>query len=57
MVTPPKGLVIDPFAGSGTTLIAASLEGFQAMGCEQEPEYVAIAEARLAHWCPTEVFA
>ena len=34
LVTPPGGLVLDPFAGSGTTLEAARLEGFRAMGCE-----------------------
>lgn len=50
MVTPPGGVVLDPFAGSGTTGIAAALEGFRFIGIESEPEYVAIARARLAHW-------
>lgn len=44
---PPGGLVLDPFAGSGTTGIACALEGFDFHGIEQEPEYVAIAEARI----------
>lgn len=47
MITPPEGTVLDPFAGSGSTLIAAQLEGFGWIGCESSPEYVAIAEARL----------
>lgn len=47
LVTPPGGLVLDPFAGSGTTLTAAVAEGFRAVGCECDPEYVAIARARL----------
>lgn len=50
LVTPPGGLVLDPFAGSGTTGIAAALEGFRFVGMEQNPAYAAIAEARIAHW-------
>ena len=41
LVTPPGGIVLDPFAGSGTTLVAAELEGFKVIGCEREDEYVA----------------
>lgn len=48
LVTPPGGLILDPFAGSGTTLAAAVAEGFRAVGCERDPEYAAIARARLA---------
>jgi len=47
LVTPPGGLVLDPFLGSGTTAIAAEMEGFRWLGIEREAEYVAIAEARL----------
>jgi DNA modification methylase len=47
LVTPFGGTVLDPFAGSGSTLIAAEQEGFQWIGIEKEAEYVAIAEARL----------
>ena len=50
LVTPPGGVVLDPFAGSGTTCIAAGLEGFGFLACEREAEYVEIAEARIAHW-------
>jgi len=50
LVTPPNGIVLDPFAGSGTTGIAAALEGFGFVGIEREPEFVDIAEARIAHW-------
>jgi site-specific DNA-methyltransferase (adenine-specific) len=50
LVTPPGGIVLDPFAGSGTTGCAAALEGFQFIGIEREAEYVAIAERRIAHW-------
>jgi DNA modification methylase len=47
LVTPPGGVVLDCFLGSGSTAIAAELEGFAWIGIEKEPEYVAIAEARL----------
>jgi site-specific DNA-methyltransferase (adenine-specific) len=47
LVTPQGGTVLDPFAGSGSTLIAAEQEGFAWIGIEREPEYVAIAEQRL----------
>jgi site-specific DNA-methyltransferase (adenine-specific) len=47
LVTPTGGLVLDPFLGSGTTGLAAEMEGFEWVGIEREAEYVAIAEARL----------
>ena len=50
LVTPPDGLVLDPFTGSGSTGCAAMLEGFRFYGIERESEYVAIATARIAHW-------
>jgi hypothetical protein len=53
LVTPPGGLVLDPFTGSGSTGCAAVLEGFRFLGIEQEAEYVAIAERRIAHWAAT----
>lgn len=48
LVTPPGGVVLDPFMGSGSTGKAAVLEGFRFVGIEKEPEYAAIAEARIA---------
>lgn len=48
LVTPPGGIVLDPFAGSGTTGEAAILEGFSAVLCEREEEYLADIEARIA---------
>lgn len=47
MVTPLNGTVLDPFAGSGSTGKAATLEGFDFVGIEQNPEYIKIAEARI----------
>ena len=43
-----RSVVLDPFLGSGTTAMACEMEGFDWIGIEREPEYVAIAEARLA---------
>jgi len=53
LVTPPGGLVLDPFTGSGSTGIAALLEGRQFLGIEREREYVQVARARLTHWAAT----
>jgi DNA modification methylase len=50
LVTPPGGTCLDPFTGSGTTGCAAVLEGFRFVGIEREPEYAAIARARIAWW-------
>lgn len=50
LVTPPGGLVLDPFTGSGSTGIACALEGFDFVGLEREPEYVVLARARIAWW-------
>jgi site-specific DNA-methyltransferase (adenine-specific) len=49
LVTPPGGIVLDPFMGSGSTGKAAILEGFQFIGIERDTEYLAIAEARISH--------
>jgi len=48
LVTPAGGLVLDPFAGSGSTGKAAVLEGFRFIGVEKDATYAAIAEARIA---------
>ena len=47
LVTPSAGLVLDPFAGSGTTGLACIKEQCRFLGIEREAEYVAIANARL----------
>lgn len=48
LVTPPGGVVLDPFMGSGTTGIAAARLGVPFLGCELNPDYIAIAEKRIA---------
>jgi site-specific DNA-methyltransferase (adenine-specific) len=48
LVTPPGGLVLDPFMGSGSTGKAAILEGFRFTGIDMTPDYVEIARARIA---------
>jgi len=48
LVTPPGGTVLEPFAGSGTTLAAAILEGFDVIGCELTDDYLPIIEGRIA---------
>ena len=47
LVTPPGGVVLDPFLGSGTTLVACIEEGFSGIGIDLDADYVRIAEARL----------
>lgn len=49
LVTPPGGLVLDPFTGSGSTGKAAMLEGFSFVGCEMDPDYATIARLRIDH--------
>jgi hypothetical protein len=48
LVTPPDGVVLDPFMGSGSTGKAALQEGFRFVGIELEPEYLEIAKGRIA---------
>jgi site-specific DNA-methyltransferase (adenine-specific) len=47
LITPPGGALLDSFAGSGTTGIAAQREGFKAVLCEREAEYVTDIRARF----------
>jgi site-specific DNA-methyltransferase (adenine-specific) len=47
LVTPPGGVVLEPFAGSGTTLEAAVIEGFRAIGIERETDYLPLITQRL----------
>jgi len=50
LITPPGGLVLDPFCGSGSTCIAAMQEGFSWLGIDRDAHSIEIAEARMAHW-------
>jgi site-specific DNA-methyltransferase (adenine-specific) len=49
LITPPSGIVLDPFTGSGSTGKGAVIEGFNFVGIELDPDYVAIATARIQH--------
>jgi len=49
LVTPPGGVVLDPFAGSGSTGIAAVQEDRLFLGIERQSDYVDVACARLTH--------
>jgi len=55
LITPPEGIVLDPFMGSGTTGIAACLEGFNFVGIELNEDYLEIARHRIAHWGDYEI--
>jgi site-specific DNA-methyltransferase (adenine-specific) len=52
LVTPPGGTVGDPFMGSGSTAIAAQIEGHPFEGCDYDAGAIDIAQARLAFWTP-----
>ena len=47
LVTPPNGTILDPFMGSGSTIIVSLQEGFHAIGIEKESEYCEIAKCRI----------
>jgi site-specific DNA-methyltransferase (adenine-specific) len=49
LITPPGGTILDPFAGSGSTGVAAVRLGYEFIGIEREKEYCEIAEKRIAH--------
>ena len=52
LITPKRGICLDPYCGSGTTLIGCKLELINYIGIEREEEYCKIAEARVAAWNP-----
>ena len=47
LVTPPGGVVLEPFAGSGTTVEACVIEGFQCIAIEREADYLPLIVQRL----------
>ena len=52
LVTPPSGIVCDPFLGSGTTGMAAVAEGFDFIGIERDAGFAEIAEGRIRNVAP-----
>ena len=48
LVTPPGGVVLEPFAGSGTTAEACVVEGFRCIAIEREADYLPLIVQRLA---------
>ena len=54
LITPKGGTILDPFMGSGTTGIAANLEGFEFIGIEREEQYFHIAKTRISEYSSTE---
>jgi hypothetical protein len=48
LATPPGGVILDPFVGSGSTAVAARAEGFRCIGIDQDAEYLGIAAGRLS---------
>jgi site-specific DNA-methyltransferase (adenine-specific) len=55
LITPPGGIVLDPFAGSGSTGKAAILEGFGFIGFELDADYAKIAQARIDYAVKSKV--
>lgn len=53
LVTPPGGVVLEPFAGSGTTVEACLVEGFSCIAVEREADYLPLIMARIAEVQPT----
>ena len=49
LVTPPGGITLDPFAGSGSSGKAAMIEGFRFIGIDLNKQYIQIAYSRLEH--------
>jgi site-specific DNA-methyltransferase (adenine-specific) len=47
LVTPPGGTVLEPFAGSGATVEACMIEGFNVIAIEQEADYLPLIQARI----------
>ena len=56
LVTPPGGVVLEPFLGSGTTAQACELEGFRCIGVERERQYMDLVRARLGKPIQPDIF-
>ena len=52
MIAPPSGVILDPFAGSGSTLAAAGTEGFDAIGCDITEQWIDEMELRFGVQAP-----
>ncbi len=52
----PGGKILDPFAGSGTTVLAAMLEGYDAVGIELSNYYATLARERIEKHLEEESF-
>ena len=52
LITPPSGITLDPFCGSGTTCVAAIEEGFKYIGIEQDEESAKTARQRITQAQP-----
>lgn len=50
LVTPPGGVILDPFAGSGSIGCGARIEGFRYIGVEREPKFADLARRRIEWW-------
>ena len=55
LVTPPGGTVLEPFAGSGTSIEACLLEGFRCIAIEREADYLPLIDQRIARARSTTV--
>lgn len=54
LITPPSGLVLDPFMGSGSTGVAAKSLGFKFIGIELQKEYFEISKKRVVNFLKSE---
>ena len=53
LITPEGGLILDPFAGTGTTLQAATNKGFHPIGIEQDADYIQLINKRMEGGTPS----
>ena len=53
LITPEGGTVLDPFAGTGTTLQAATNKGFTPIGIEQDADYIQLIHQRMEGGTPS----